>query len=75
MGDEGSDILSILVATDNHLGYQEKDPIRGGDSFEAFEEILKLGREKEVSTKVRKGECAYFKLSVPNAGRLHSARW
>jgi double-strand break repair protein MRE11 len=50
MGDD-EDILSILVATDNHLGYQEKDPIRGNDSFEAFEEILRLGREKEASFK------------------------
>lgn len=23
------DILKILLATDNHLGYNEKDPIRG----------------------------------------------
>ena len=37
--------FKILVATDNHLGYKEKDRIRGMDSFNAFEEVLKIGRE------------------------------
>ncbi|KAG0287058.1 Double-strand break repair protein mre11a [Linnemannia gamsii] len=41
--------FSILVATDNHLGYLEKDPVRGDDSFKAFEEILKLAAESEAS--------------------------
>jgi double-strand break repair protein MRE11 len=31
----------ILVATDIHLGYKERDPVRGEDSFKAFEEVLK----------------------------------
>jgi len=38
----------ILIATDNHLGYLEKDPIRGDDSFKAFEEILTIAQKKEV---------------------------
>ncbi|KAK9752639.1 meiotic recombination [Basidiobolus ranarum] len=42
------DTFRILIATDNHLGYMEKDPIRGKDSFIAFEEILKLARREEV---------------------------
>ncbi|KAK3818073.1 MAG: double-strand break repair protein mus-23 [Linnemannia gamsii] len=45
---EEQDTFSILVATDNHLGYLEKDPVRGNDSFKAFEEILKLAAESEV---------------------------
>ena len=28
------DLLRIMVATDNHLGYNEKDPIRGIMKFE-----------------------------------------
>jgi hypothetical protein len=39
----------ILIATDNHLGFLEKDPIRGDDSFDAFEEILKLAKEQKVA--------------------------
>ena len=49
-GPDPRDVVRILIATDNHLGYQEKDPIRGNDSFEAFEEILKLAREREASS-------------------------
>ncbi|GJD08032.1 Double-strand break repair protein MRE11 [Galdieria sulphuraria] len=41
-------ILKILVATDIHLGYCERHPIRGDDSFHTFEEILSLARRHEV---------------------------
>jgi double-strand break repair protein MRE11 len=37
-----------LVATDCHLGYKEKDPIRGEDSFNAFEEVLKNVHEHKA---------------------------
>ncbi|CAB0002214.1 unnamed protein product [Nesidiocoris tenuis] len=42
------DIFKILVATDIHLGVHEKDPIRGDDSFNTFEEILLTAKEKDV---------------------------
>ena len=45
MNDE---IIRILITTDNHLGYQEKDQVRGDDSFAAFEESLCKAREKKV---------------------------
>lgn len=38
------DVLRVMVATDNHLGYLGADPVRGEDSFNTFEEILKLAR-------------------------------
>lgn len=34
------DVFEILITTDNHMGYKEKDPIVGPDSFNAFEECL-----------------------------------
>ncbi|KAL4480538.1 hypothetical protein ABPG72_022293 [Tetrahymena utriculariae] len=40
--------FKILVATDNHVGYKENDPIRGNDSFEAFEEVLKIAKNEKV---------------------------
>ncbi|PRP74445.1 DNA repair exonuclease [Planoprotostelium fungivorum] len=46
MGDDNT--FRILVATDNHLGYLEKDPIRGNDSFITFEEILQHAKNLEV---------------------------
>ena len=38
------DTCRILLSTDNHLGYAERDSIRGMDSFAAFEEVLYLGQ-------------------------------
>ncbi|XP_065862187.1 double-strand break repair protein MRE11 isoform X2 [Euphorbia lathyris] len=40
--------LRILVATDCHLGYMEKDEIRRHDSFQAFEEICSIAEQKQV---------------------------
>jgi hypothetical protein len=41
--------VRIMVSTDNHLGYEEKDPVRGNDSFAAFEEVLYLAKRHRVS--------------------------
>ncbi|XP_031500751.1 double-strand break repair protein MRE11 isoform X1 [Nymphaea colorata] len=40
--------LRILVATDCHLGYMEKDEIRRLDSFQAFEEICLIAGQQQV---------------------------
>ncbi|KAK4874208.1 hypothetical protein RN001_013568 [Aquatica leii] len=42
------DTFKILIATDNHLGYSEKNAIRGQDSFKTFEEILELASVNKV---------------------------
>ncbi len=46
---DDADILHILIATDNHLGFAEKDPIRKRDSLETFEEILAIAKANNVS--------------------------
>ena len=33
------DTFTIMLAADSHLGYLDRDPVRGGDSFAAFEEV------------------------------------
>ncbi|CDF35204.1 unnamed protein product [Chondrus crispus] len=43
-----SDVIKILISTDNHLGYLEKDPVRGDDSFRVFEEVLQLATVNKV---------------------------
>lgn len=43
------DTFRILVATDNHIGYNERDPIRGQDSINTFREILQLAVKNDVS--------------------------
>lgn len=46
--EDACNTLRVLVATDCHLGYMEKDEIRRFDSFRAFEEICSIAEEKEV---------------------------
>ena len=41
-------LFRILIATDNHLGAHERDPIRKNDSFIAFREILELAKKEKV---------------------------
>ena len=44
----GGNVFKIMIATDTHLGYKERDAVRGEDSFTAFEEVLKKAKELEV---------------------------
>ena len=37
-----------MIASDNHLGYLENDQIRGDDSFNSFEEVLKISKSESV---------------------------
>lgn len=53
---EGEDVLKILIATDTHLGYKADDNVRGGDSFETFEEILQIGRKLNVDFLLHGGD-------------------
>ena len=43
-----ADVFRIMVATDIHLGFLERDPIRGEDSFRTFEEVLRTAKEAKV---------------------------
>ncbi|CAD6889108.1 unnamed protein product [Tilletia caries] len=42
------DCIRFLLASDNHIGYMEKDPVRGPDAINTFKEILHLAIENEV---------------------------
>ncbi|KAK4149432.1 Mre11 DNA-binding presumed domain-containing protein [Chaetomidium leptoderma] len=46
--DSESDTIRILVATDNHVGFEERDPIRKDDSWRTFDEVMQLARTKDV---------------------------
>ncbi|KAK3913008.1 Double-strand break repair protein MRE11 [Frankliniella fusca] len=63
------DVFNILLATDIHLGYEEKDPIRGRDSFVTFEEILKIAVEREVDFILLGGDL--FHISKASADSMH----
>uniref|UniRef100_A0A336LS54 Double-strand break repair protein n=1 Tax=Culicoides sonorensis TaxID=179676 RepID=A0A336LS54_CULSO len=42
------DVISILLASDIHLGHKEDDKERGEDSYNAFEELLQIAVAKNV---------------------------
>ena len=49
--------LSVCIYTkDNHLGFSEKDPVRGNDSFAAFEEVLFLAKSQRCDMVVLSGD-------------------
>ncbi|SCV70228.1 BQ2448_1622 [Microbotryum intermedium] len=41
--------IKVLLATDNHVGYAENDPVRGRDSINTFREILELAVANDAS--------------------------
>ncbi|KAI9790922.1 MAG: meiotic recombination [Peltula sp. TS41687] len=43
-----ADTIRILVATDSHVGYNERDPIRGDDSWKSFHEVMCLAKDEDV---------------------------
>lgn len=46
--EDTSSLFRIMIASDNHLGYLENDQIRGDDSFNSFEEVLKISKSESV---------------------------
>ncbi|KZS87402.1 DNA repair exonuclease [Sistotremastrum niveocremeum HHB9708] len=40
--------IKIMLATDNHIGYLERDPVRGQDAINTFREILQLAVKHDV---------------------------
>ncbi|KAI9500362.1 Metallo-dependent phosphatase-like protein [Coemansia spiralis] len=66
-----ADVLTILVATDNHLGYMERDPIRGDDSYHAFSEILQLAKSRCADMVLLGGDL--FHENKPSRKCMHQA--
>ncbi|KAL2869180.1 MRX complex nuclease subunit [Aspergillus lucknowensis] len=51
-----TETIRILVSTDNHVGYNERDPIRGDDSWKSFHEVLCLAKERDVDMVLLAGD-------------------
>ena len=64
---QDEDTLRILLATDIHLGYAEKHPIKKDDSFTTFEEILQIAREKKVDMLLLGGDLFHDNKPSRNA--------
>ncbi|XP_018412310.1 PREDICTED: double-strand break repair protein MRE11A [Nanorana parkeri] len=66
---DDEDTFKILVATDIHLGYMEKDAVRGNDTFVTFDEILRLAKDNEVDFLLLGGDL--FHDNKPSRKTLH----
>ncbi|KAI9834120.1 MAG: meiotic recombination [Phylliscum demangeonii] len=51
-----ADTIRILVATDSHVGYNERDPIRGDDSWKSFHEVMCLAKDLDVDMVLLAGD-------------------
>ncbi|OZJ02139.1 hypothetical protein BZG36_04801 [Bifiguratus adelaidae] len=67
-GDE-SNTIKCLIATDNHVGYMEKDLVRGNDSIRTFEEILSIAKREEVDIILLAGDL--FHESKPSQKSMY----
>ncbi|KAF4554758.1 Double-strand break repair protein mus-23-like protein [Elsinoe fawcettii] len=64
-----SDTIRILVSTDNHVGYAERDSERGNDSTKAFEEIMRLAKDRDVDMVLLAGDL--FHDNKPSRKAMH----
>lgn len=69
--DESASTIRILIASDNHIGYAERDPVRGDDSFKAFEEVMALAKERDVDMVLLGGDL--FHENKPSRKSMYSA--
>ncbi|KAM6987203.1 double-strand break repair protein MRE11 [Tautogolabrus adspersus] len=67
---DDEDTFKILIATDIHLGYLEKDAIRGNDSYNTFDEILKCAKTNQVDLILLGGDL--FHENKPTRRCLHT---
>ncbi|WFD42669.1 meiotic recombination [Malassezia psittaci] len=47
-GEDSGNVIRFLLASDLHLGYLERDQVRGSDSFDALREILETAKSEAV---------------------------
>lgn len=69
MTTRGPDTIRILITTDNHVGYNEQDPIRGDDSWKTFHEIMGLARTEDVDMVLQAGDL--FHINKPSRKSMY----
>lgn len=70
---EGNDVdvdtIRIVVATDSHVGYNEKHKVRGNDALNTFEEVFQIARRKKGDLILHGGDL--FHDNKPSRNCLH----
>ncbi|KAL9109217.1 MAG: hypothetical protein Q9227_006142 [Pyrenula ochraceoflavens] len=56
VGVSSADTIRILVSTDNHVGFNERDNIRGDDSWKSFHEVMCVAKEQDVDLVLLAGD-------------------
>ncbi|CAK8990510.1 Double-strand break repair protein MRE11, partial [Durusdinium trenchii] len=71
MADElpDGDTLRILVLTDTHVGFNEKDKVRSKDSINTLEEALQVGKSSQADLILHGGDL--FHDNKPSRGCLY----
>uniref|UniRef100_A0A7N8XRY6 Double-strand break repair protein n=1 Tax=Mastacembelus armatus TaxID=205130 RepID=A0A7N8XRY6_9TELE len=67
---DDEDTFKILIATDIHLGYLEKDAIRGNDTYDTLNEILECAKTNQADFILLGGDL--FHENKPSRRCLHS---
>lgn len=62
--------LRIFVTTDNHVGYNELDPVRGEDAAKSFDEAMSIAHSSDVDFVIQGGDL--FHLSKPSKHSLYA---
>ncbi|KAF2120606.1 Mre11 DNA-binding presumed domain-containing protein [Lophiotrema nucula] len=65
----GADTIRILVATDSHVGFNERDAVRKDDSWKTFHEIMCLAKEHDVDMVLHGGDL--FHENVPSRKSMY----
>lgn len=65
----GPDTIRVLITTDNHVGYNENDLIRGDDGWKTFQEITYLAKTHDVDMILQGGDL--FHVNKPSKKSLY----
>lgn len=65
----GPNTIRILITTDNHVGFNENDLIRGDDGWKTFQEITYLAKTRDVDMILQGGDL--FHVNKPSKKSLY----
>lgn len=63
------DTIRILITTDNHVGYNENDPVSGDDSWRTFHEVMMIARNNNVDMVLQGGDL--FHVNKPSKKSMY----
>ncbi|PRT54076.1 DNA repair protein rad32 [Wickerhamiella sorbophila] len=61
--------FSVLVTTDNHVGYMENDAVRGDDAATTFREVMEIARDRQVDFVIQAGDL--FHINKPTKRSMY----